>query len=380
MADDVSGPDNIRGDPAADDVLNVLFELKYISISGSSLLRGLISLVTLSGGYQVEQVVARLQGPSSGATEIFRLAGIKKFGVPRTSFGKDLAKFSHLPVIERIAVEVDSVVSVVDFLAKMGVPLIDSKGAAREWLEVTQRSINFLEYYLKLIAKLVNALNEARSEIEHSSGDSWVDRLNIDPASEATRALLVSNEQLKEYFRIRDGDDEISVSIYLDTDDKAVQRDVVQHVRQLVDLLGYKEGDNPNVQGGSIFRRSWARLKSGLTSTEVRQRLVKVERALEIALIDERQADTDSKEAQAVEQLLCSLESVTQACMRVGSILLIKYQGSQGSIVLVRNLSQLEIRALEQFPEIQQNPQKVLQSLSLAMSQLDQRTALEPDG
>jgi hypothetical protein len=40
-------------------------------------------------------------------------------------------------------------------------------------------------------------------------------------------------------------------------------------------------------------------------------------------------------------------------------------------MVLVRNLSQIEIRAMEKFPEIQRNPEKAFEALSLAVTQLE---------
>jgi hypothetical protein len=222
-----------------------------------------------------------------------------------------------------------------------------------------------------LISDPTNSQRETEREIEDNSGDSWIDKLAVNPVSGSAHAVLVSGAGLAEYRYVNDGGDEMSVAVYLDTDDETSQQAVIQRIRELVDVLGFQESGDPNIEHGSIFRRSWARLKRGLTSTEVTQRLVKVERAFEIVLIEQQQADTDLKEAQAVGQLLSSLEPVPQACIRVGSILMIKYQGAQGTIILSRNLSQLEIRALERFPEIQQNPQKVLQSLSLAVSQLD---------
>jgi hypothetical protein len=57
--------------------------------------------------------------------------------------------------------------------------------------------------------------------------------------------------------------------------------------------------------------------------------------------------------------------------MRVGSILLIKFSDENGAVLLSRNLSQLEIRALERFPEIQKNPRTVLEALGTAVDSLD---------
>ncbi|WP_345626463.1 hypothetical protein [Rugosimonospora acidiphila] len=52
-------------------------------------------------------------------------------------------------------------------------------------------------------------------------------------------------------------------------------------------------------------------------------------------------------------------------------MLIIKYQNEQGPVLLMRSLSQLEIRALERYPEIQMHPGKALEALSAAIMQLE---------
>jgi hypothetical protein len=164
--------------------------------------------------------------------------------------------------------------------------------------------------------------------------------------------------------------DEISVVIYLDTDSETNIQRVVQTTDQLVEALGYDRPFESTIERGSFFRRSWAKLKQISASAETKEVAAKAARAIEIRVLDGEQADVDQKAAGAVSKLIDSLSDVPSACIRVGSILLVKYPGSNGSVVVTRNLSQLEIRAFERFPEIQRNPQNVLEALTFAMSEM----------
>ena len=69
-----------------------------------------------------------------------------------------------------------------------------------------------------------------------------------------------------------------------------------------------------------------------------------------------------------MSQLLTSLADIPQACIRVGSLLFIKYTDHTGPVILSRTLSQPEVRALERFPEIQTKPREVLGALASALS------------
>lgn len=143
----------------------------------------------------------------------------------------------------------------------------------------------------------------------------------------------------------------VSVDAYLDTDDQSVQQNVLAVLDVVLDAMGFDGPFDIEVQAGSIFRRPRAALKKGIESAELPQRLAKVERALELAYLDRHQAEVDATKAAAVQQLLESLENVPQACIRIGSILLLKFEDSRGPVVLIRTLSQLEIHALERYPE-----------------------------
>ena len=119
-----------------------------------------------------------------------------------------------------------------------------------------------------------------------------------------------------------------------------------------------------------FFRRSWAKIRKTATSSEAREIAAKAARAIEIHYLGSEQADIDQKVAEAQAKLIDSLADIPSACIRAGSILLIKYSGSNGPVLFTRNLSQLEISILEKFPEIQRTPQTALDTLALAISEM----------
>jgi cell division septum initiation protein DivIVA len=166
-------------------------------------------------------------------------------------------------------------------------------------------------------------------------------------------------------------EDDQEVVIYIQTDDEAVAAQVFAAVDELSLLLGYQQPIEESLERGSFFRRAKAHVAAGLSSDAVTDRLTKVERAIELTVIDAKQADVDDKTAQAVQRLISSLADVPQACIRVGSILLVKYHNGYGPVILTRTLSQVEIRALERFPEIQTHPNLALTALATAIESME---------
>jgi hypothetical protein len=146
-------------------------------------------------------------------------------------------------------------------------------------------------------------------------------------------------------------------------------RQVLDRVDKLVRALGYGDPIGEEIESGSIFRKYFASIRRGFSSAQVQERASKAERALELLTIDSKQAQVDGQAAAAVQSLVSSLGEIPTACVRVGSILLVKYASIDGAVVLVRTLSQAEIRVLERFPEIQRRPDKVLEALAFAVAQ-----------
>jgi hypothetical protein len=170
----------------------------------------------------------------------------------------------------------------------------------------------------------------------------------------------------------------IAVEAYLDTNDPLLARAVCTALDDVVELLGYERPEREFVQRGSWWRRASAKLKAIQDSEEIAERRIQLQRALDIALIEGRQAEVDVKAAEAAARLISSLDNVAQGCLRAGSVLVVKYQGDDGPVILSRTLSPQEIRAINRFPEIQTKPRHVIESLVTAVSTIGDTIDPEP--
>lgn len=164
--------------------------------------------------------------------------------------------------------------------------------------------------------------------------------------------------------------DRITVAMYVDADDDAINQ-VITRADRLVEVLGYGEPTDEHIERGSIFRRYVASVRKEYSSRDIRDRRVKAEEALEHLTDDTHGAVIDGEVALAVSGLVSSFSEVSSACIRVGPILFVKYTNGSDPIILVRTLSQIEINAFEQSPEIQSDPVKVFQALALAINEID---------
>jgi Protein of unknown function (DUF3052) len=162
--------------------------------------------------------------------------------------------------------------------------------------------------------------------------------------------------------------DHINVIVFLDTDDWRIAEKILRAVDELTYTMGYDQPSDTRFESGSIIRNSWSRLRGELSSKEAKELYAKVYRAAELASLDMIQAQYDGKGADAVKTLLASLQEVSQACVRVGSLLVLKYIDQTGTVVVVRTLTPLEIETLEKYPEIQQRPRLALENLAIAIS------------
>jgi hypothetical protein len=118
-------------------------------------------------------------------------------------------------------------------------------------------------------------------------------------------------------------------------------------VTDLAKVFGFEIADDfPGIQG-SWYKKWFARTKRAVTHPEVIKRLDKIERAIELQNLQIPQAEVDGKQAEAVINLMKSIENVPSAAIQVGSILLIKVQTTAGPILQVRTLTQNELIQLE---------------------------------
>jgi len=163
----------------------------------------------------------------------------------------------------------------------------------------------------------------------------------------------------------------VSVDAYLDTDDEELARRAINALDSFARVLGLESPTSESIERGSFWRRAKAFFSKGVSTHEFQELQANVERAIALRAVDAPQSEVDLKTSEAVAQLVASVNEIPQACMRVGSILLVKYQDNIGPVLLIRTMSPLEVRALERFPEIQKDPRRAIDALVTAALTLE---------
>jgi pSer/pThr/pTyr-binding forkhead associated (FHA) protein len=110
---------------------------------------------------------------------------------------------------------------------------------------------------------------------------------------------------------------------------------------------------------GSWFRKLLARVRQETAHLSMDQISDELERKLRIEVFEKAQAVIDNQQATGAAALIASLQGEQRACVRVGSILVLKIDG----YVLVNNLTQRQLALLEREPNLLRDPEGVLKGL-----------------
>ncbi|MCW2750384.1 MAG: hypothetical protein JWR83_1494 [Aeromicrobium sp.] len=161
----------------------------------------------------------------------------------------------------------------------------------------------------------------------------------------------------------------IDVVMYSDGNEGDPEWDaLVDAVHDLVRALGYSNPETVETLRASIFRRD--RWRRRFAAPAVKERLAKLEHAVDLQAITRHQAAIDSEEALAFANVLGALGDCRRACVRVGSILVVRYPVGEEAVTLARTLSLTEMVALDKYPEIQRSPENAFDALATALAEI----------
>lgn len=147
-----------------------------------------------------------------------------------------------------------------------------------------------------------------------------------------------------------------AVSVYTSADDGTALKDAVVAVLREFGLESAVE--EPPVRG-SWLQRSWARIREVAGSEPMRERLAKLERAIELEQLGKRQAEIDKAKAESVAALHGVIKEQENAVVRMGSIIMIKTAGD----LVVWTIGPMEASALDEHSELLQDPVAALKFL-----------------
>ncbi len=150
--------------------------------------------------------------------------------------------------------------------------------------------------------------------------------------------------------------------------DESTRRTIIAAIEGLVGPAGFERLYELPEESGSWWKRLVLRTKGFFTQEEVRSRLQTAERALEVTYLDKPQAEANNLQAQAAAGLIGALSSTPNACIQVGTLLLVKATDNDGRCALVaRTLTNDELRMLEENQTILKKPGEILEYLNAPM-------------
>jgi len=157
----------------------------------------------------------------------------------------------------------------------------------------------------------------------------------------------------------------IPIDIYLDTEDSAIIFGIYESVLAFIDSIGFEKTFEFIAVKGSWFKRMVANSKEAITSDDVINRFKEVEYGVEVNTILKQQSEIDKNQSEALLNILKSVENVSNAAIRIGSLLVVKIKNAEGEVnVQVRSLSIKELHLLNKRPELLHNPQLILTALT----------------
>lgn len=220
--------------------------------------------------------------------------------------------------------------------------------------ESTLMKFSMFESKLKAVESSLNETNDLAKETKTELFDlktSAQDYLWL-----LSSGVDISEVELKRYLPVR---------IYV-SDPLPSQNTLNKLASSVEDLLreeNFEKTDEFPDESGSWWKRFVLRTKGVATSKEVAERLKKAERATEIAILDKPQAEANQCQAQAAASIISSLSETTNACVQAGSLLVVKATTNGNSAVVVRTLTPLELKRLEENQSLLRKPEQILEWL-----------------
>jgi hypothetical protein len=159
------------------------------------------------------------------------------------------------------------------------------------------------------------------------------------------------------------------VVIYLDEYSKDQLGEITERAFALADSLGYSDFELVETEEGSIWNVFKGKIKDGVSSDYVQQKMQEIDQRLSLEMLGKAQAEVDAIRTDNTAALIAAVAEIPNAVVRAGGVLLIKYVDptTGDPVLLTRDLSVRELRALERNPGIQRDPAHALELLALAV-------------
>ena len=155
----------------------------------------------------------------------------------------------------------------------------------------------------------------------------------------------------------------IPIKVYLSEYPDRHITEIISSVGAFIDSLGFLFVDEFPSQRGSWWKSWFGKSKEVMTSDEFSERLKKGERAIELATLDKVQSEVNKNNAEAASNLIGSLDSVDNAAIQIGSLLLVKVTNGSNSSIHTKQLTNNEMVVLEKNQSLLHQPTDIIEKL-----------------
>lgn len=155
-----------------------------------------------------------------------------------------------------------------------------------------------------------------------------------------------------------------SLFVYVAGNDYEAAQELAAAITEVLARQGIEAApDGPPVIS-SWAQRFTLSVKRFLSRSEVKQRLQKVEHALEVVAVQKPMSEVNAQHADAVNKLLSSAEKCDSFVALVGSMLMVKHTDESGRVnAYAQTLSVAQVRALERNQHLLKSPAALLAHL-----------------
>ena len=121
--------------------------------------------------------------------------------------------------------------------------------------------------------------------------------------------------------------------------------------------VGFELDDEELPKHGSWFQRFRLRTVDFVSATEVQERLAKIERALELKMIDGVQSKIDLELSKAAVELTNALTHAEVGIISVGSLFVVKSKWNGVSKIAILSLTQEQMKLVRDHPAMLTDPE-----------------------
>jgi hypothetical protein len=150
--------------------------------------------------------------------------------------------------------------------------------------------------------------------------------------------------------------------------DREIVSDVVSSIESLAESLDFERADEFPEEAGSWGKRFFLRAKALLTSKEAKEKFATAEAALTATYLNKPQAEANKLQAEAAANLIKSLNHVPNACIQVGTLLVVKRTANGTPSLLAITLTSAMLKHLEEHQSLLKQPDQILERLGTVKS------------